>query len=157
MELPKLLASTSNRTFFVYPMVVAAEQALSRRRLRPRWAPLLAWGYLQYRLSGQYRTRRGGGGPGMKVPPERIVQTGLYRYTRNPMYLGHLIFLTGLAGLTRSPVAGALLAGSIPWFDRHARGDEERLERLFGAEYTDYRDDVPRWLPGLSGNTRERD
>src|SRR6266478_3878910 len=55
--------------------------------------PLVAWGYLQYLLVGRYRLRQGGGGPGMAAPPQRIVAQGPYRYTRNPMYLGHLIFM----------------------------------------------------------------
>jgi protein-S-isoprenylcysteine O-methyltransferase Ste14 len=62
------------------------------------WAlALLAWGYLQYRWVGTYRTRLGGGGPGVSVPPERIVVEGPYRWVRNPMYLGHPVFLAGLA------------------------------------------------------------
>jgi len=153
MKLRRLLSSTSKRTFVLYPGLVALEQGLRRRPLHLAWAPLLPWGYLQYRLSGNYRTRKGGGGPGIAVPPERIVDSGLYGYTRNPMYLGHLIFLTGLTGLTRSPMAAFLLAVNLPWFDRHARQDEERLLHLFGADYASYRDRVPRWLPGLPGHT----
>ena len=60
----------------------------------------MIWGYLQYRLCGKYRTTRGGGGPSPEVPAERLVSTGLYAYTRNPMYLGHLF---GLSGLSFSP------------------------------------------------------
>ena len=44
------------------------------------WAlPLLAWGYLQYRWVGRFRTREGGGGPGIAVPPDRLVRVGPYR------------------------------------------------------------------------------
>ncbi len=63
----------------------------------PWGLPLLAWGYLQYRLAGRFRTAHGGGGPGINVPPTRIVTEGIYRFTRNPMYLGHMIFFVGLA------------------------------------------------------------
>ena len=143
------LTSTSTRTFVVWPVVVAAEQLVARRRVRPAWLPLLGWGYLQYRWSGTYRTRVGGGGPGMKRPPERIVTTGIYGITRNPMYLGHQIFLAGLALATRSPLAAALFAAHVPWFDAHAREDERGLQERFGAPYEAYRDAVPRWLPGL--------
>jgi protein-S-isoprenylcysteine O-methyltransferase Ste14 len=65
------------------------------------------------------------------------------------MYLGHLVFLAGLALTTRSPIAAGALAINVPWFDRHAQRDEERLTELFGEAYTAYRDRVPRWLPGL--------
>src|SRR5687767_7585301 len=77
------LKSTSNRTFALYPVLIAAfEFALHGRDMRIVWwgIPLLVWGYLQYRLCGNYRTRLGGGGPGLAVPPERIVDQGIYAY-----------------------------------------------------------------------------
>ncbi|MGH3630433.1 MAG: hypothetical protein ACRDRL_23695, partial [Sciscionella sp.] len=90
------LSSTSTRTFLALPVVAIAEAIATKRK--PRWvfAPMLAWGYAQYRFCGDYRTERGGGGPGMRRPPVRVVRTGPYAVTRNPMYLGHLIFLAGL-------------------------------------------------------------
>ncbi len=141
------LRSTSTRTFVVWPALVAAEQALSRRPLRMRWLALLPWGYLQYRWSGAYRTRHGGGGPGMGNPPHRIVASGAYARTRNPMYLGHQLFLAGLALTTRSALAALLFAGHIPWFNARAREDEAGLAALFGPEYEQYRREVPRWIP----------
>src|SRR5262249_13873480 len=67
-SLRRWLKSTSHRTFIVYPVVIiAAEWLLHGGRLPfvPWFAPLLAWGYLQYRLVGGYRRAAGGGGPGM--------------------------------------------------------------------------------------------
>jgi protein-S-isoprenylcysteine O-methyltransferase Ste14 len=150
--LRRWLKSTSRRTFVLYPLcVIAIELALNRGTLTfvPWGVPLLAWGYLQYRLVGGYRTRRGGGGPGLSVPPQRIVEEGPYRYTRNPMYLGHLIFMVGLAITFRSWAALALLAFHLVWFDRRAREDEAHLEALFGADYAAYRARVKRWIPGV--------
>src|SRR5258708_9210735 len=107
--------STSNRTFIVYPIaVIAFELGLRRGALivHPAGALLLIWGYLQYRLVGRYRVANGGGGPGLDVPPKCIVIAGPYRYTRNPLYLGPLIFFAGLALRFYSLVAGALPAFS---------------------------------------------
>jgi protein-S-isoprenylcysteine O-methyltransferase Ste14 len=144
------LRGTSTRTFVALPALVLAEQALSRRPLHPRWAPVLAWGYLQYRLSGDYRIQRAGGPPGMSQGrPDTLVTTGPYAVTRNPMYSGHLVFLTGLTLLTRSPVALALTAGLVHWFDERARTDHRRLVDMFGPPYEEYAARVPRWLPGL--------
>ena len=144
------LRSTSTRTFVLLPALVLAEQALARRQWHPRWTPLLVWGFLQYRLAGRYRIARAGGPPGMSQGrPERLVTTGIYAWTRNPMYMGHLIFLTGLSGLTRSPLAVAATAGLLPWFDRRARADTDRLTAMFGPAYVQYARRVPRWLPGL--------
>ncbi|MBW3619298.1 MAG: isoprenylcysteine carboxylmethyltransferase family protein [Actinobacteria bacterium] len=146
--LRRLVTSTSRRNFVTTPAVVALEQVAARRRVDLRWTLLLLWGYAQYRWAGDYRNARGGGGPGQSgPPPERLVDTGPYAWTRNPMYLGHLVFLTGLTLTTRSPLAALALVGNIPWFDRHARRDEERLTELFGQAYLDYREHVPRWLP----------
>jgi protein-S-isoprenylcysteine O-methyltransferase Ste14 len=146
------LKSTSNRTFALYPALVALfEFALHGRDMRVVWwgVPLLVWGYLQYRLCGDYRTRLGGGGPGLANPPERIVQTGVYAYLRNPMYLGHMIFLAGLAITFWSWAALLLLLVHIPWYDNRARQDEAHLEAQFGAPYADYKRRVKRWIPGV--------
>lgn len=141
------LGSTSTRTFVALPAVVAAEQAIRRRRLHPVWSPLLAAGFLTYRLAGSYRLARAGGPPGMSQGmPDELVTSGPYRFTRNPMYLGHLVFMSGLTLTTRSPVAAAALAGHLRWFDSRVRRDEQRLRDRFGPAYDEYCARVPRWL-----------
>ena len=146
------LKSTSNRTFVAWPMALLAVEALLQQgwpRICPWGLPLLAWGYLQYRLVGNYRARRGGGGPGVAIPPERIVESGPYRWVRNPMYLGHLIFFAGVAVTLASWVAAAVLAFHVFWFDRRVREDEKRLAALFGEPYAAYCRRVKRWIPGI--------
>src|SRR5689334_14909889 len=146
------LASTSNRTFLVWPAAIFAVEAALQGGM-PRinlWAlPLLAMGYLQYRWVGGFRLREGGGGPGISVPPDRIVERGPYRWVRNPMYLGHLVFFAGIAATLESWIALAVLAFHAFWFDRRVREDEERLAGLFGDAYRDYCRRVKRWIPGL--------
>jgi len=146
------VSSTSNRIFFLWPAALLGAEAAIQRGV-PRieiWAlPLLAWGYLQYRLVGSYRTRVGGGGPGLSVPPERLVTGGPYRFCRNPMYLGHLIFLAGLALALQSWVAAAVFAYHVVWFNARARKDEAHLATLFGDPYRDYVARVRRWIPGI--------
>jgi len=146
------LARTPVRTFLVYPLVVIAFEMLRQGgtlQIVPWGALLLVWGYAQYRLVGSYRRRHGGGGPGPEVPPQRIVADGLYRYTRNPMYLAHLIFLTGLALTFRSWLALAILILSAAWFHRRVLADEAQLRALFGAPYVEYCRRVKRWVPGV--------
>ena len=141
------LTSNSTRTLVVLPAAVLAEQAISRRPLALRWLPLMAAGFLQYRLAGAYRIRHAGGPPGMSQGfPERVIDTGPYGYSRNPMYLGHMIWMVGLVLVTRSPLAVLVAAIRIPWYDARAAEDERRLEERFGAEYAAYRDRVPRWI-----------
>lgn len=144
--------STSNRTFIAWPVALYAVESLLQRgppALHPWALALLAWGYLQYRLAGRYRTRIGGGGPGISVPPERLVTSGIYRFTRNPMYAGHLIYLAGVALVLGSWIAAAVLAFHLFWFDRRVRQDEAHLAGLFGEPYREYRRRVKRWVPGV--------
>ena len=150
--LVRWLRSTSNRTFVLWPVLLLSVEAALQGGL-PRidvWAlPLLAWGCLQYRLVGNYRLREGGGGPGLSIPPERLVVGGAYRCCRNPMYLGLLIFFAGLALALQSWLAAALFAFHAAWFHRRVRKDEARLAALFGDPYRDYLARVKRWIPGL--------
>ena len=146
------LGSTSNRTFIAWPIaLVALEAAIQQEIPRVHWwaIALLAWGYLQYKLVGTFRTREGGGGPGISKPPERIVSAGPYRWTRNPMYLGHLIFLAGLALALGSWIGALVFAAHAIWFDRRAREDEARLAERFGDSYRQYCRRVNRWIPGI--------
>ena len=85
----------------------------------------MAWGYLQYRLCGRYRIKHGGGGPSLETPPDRVVSTGPYAYTRNPMYLGHLIYLLGLSLTLRSWLGAVITVAVALWFHRRVIGDEE--------------------------------
>lgn len=146
------LQSTPVRTFAIYPVAVIAFEMIRQGgtlRVVPWGIPLLIWGYLQYRLVGRYRRRLGGGGPGLDVPPQRLVNDGPYRYTRNPMYLGHLIFMAGLALTFWSWLALVILLANLVWFHLRVRGDEQRLLQHFGAPYADYCRRVKRWIPGL--------
>jgi protein-S-isoprenylcysteine O-methyltransferase Ste14 len=150
--LRRLLERTPVRTFVIYPLaVIACELVLRGGRLVvvPWGALLLAWGYLQYRLTGHHRVHVGGGGPGITVPPERLVEDGLYGWTRNPMYLGHLIFMLGLAVTFASWVALILLAVNVLWFHRRVLDDEARLRAQFGQRYVEYQARVKRWIPGV--------
>jgi protein-S-isoprenylcysteine O-methyltransferase Ste14 len=150
--LRRWLKSTSNRTFIVWPIVLYAAEAAAQQGwpVIHYWAlPLLAWGYLQYLLVGGFRTRTGGGGPGISVPPDRIVTGGVYRWLRNPMYAGHLIFFAGLALALGSWIGAAVFLFHAMWFDRRVKEDEARLAERFGEPYRAYCRRVKRWIPGV--------
>lgn len=150
-SIARWLASTSNRTFVVWPLLLLALQALldgGWPRLNLWALPVLAWGYGQYRWVGSLRAAQGGGGPGLSNPPRQLVTSGPYAWTRNPMYLGHLIFFTGLA-LLLSGAAWVVFAAHALWFDRRVRADEAGLAARFGQPYLDYQRRVRRWLPVL--------
>ncbi len=148
----RVFSRTPVRTFLVYPLVVLLWKLLTdagRIDVNLWFLPLMVWGYLQYRMCGKYRTARGGGGPGPDVPGERLVSTGLYAYTRNPMYLGHIIFLAGLALTLKSWLATLIMLLVAIWFHRRVLADERNLARHLGAPYVAYTKRVKRWVPGL--------
>lgn len=76
-----------------------------------------------------------------------LAQEGLYRISRNPMYLGMLVSLTGL-----SVYLGSLAAFLTPplfiWIItlRFIRREEQALQALFGAKYLRYQSRVRRWI-----------
>jgi hypothetical protein len=148
----KLLRKTPFRTFILYPFITIAWELFLNRdslKLEPIFLPLMLWGFLQYRLCGLYRIKHGGGGPGLETPPERLVATGPYAYTRNPMYLGHIIFLIGLTLTLKSPFAALITIATAIWFHLRVLGDERRLAERLGEPYIQYVATVKRWLPGL--------
>ncbi|MFQ5902711.1 MAG: methyltransferase family protein [Candidatus Binatia bacterium] len=148
----RLFRKTPFRTFILYPLITLAwELSLNRGslRLEPLFLPLMLWGYLQYRLCGLYRIKHGGGGPGLETPPERLVATGPYAYTRNPMYLGHIIFLIGLTLTLKSLFAALITVVTAVWFHFRVLGDERNLAERLGEPYIEYVATVKRWLPGL--------
>ena len=76
-----------------------------------------------------------------------LVVSGIYRITRNPMYVGISLVLVAWAVFLSS--AWALLgpAAFILYISRFQIAPEERaLSKLFGAEYASYRARVRRWL-----------
>lgn len=154
-RLSRAWRSSPQRSFVLIPIAAAASE-LARRRSPLRGGALglvlMAAGYALYRGAGAYRQGEGGGGPGFEARPDRLVRTGPYGVVRNPMYLGHLAFLTGLVALTRSPLAIAGLALQWRRFDERVRLDEARLAARFGHEYAEYVDRVPRWLPRVGGS-----
>ena len=91
--------------------------------------------------------RRGRGTLAPWDPPKGLVTTGLYRLSRNPMYLGVLGVVAGWALLAGSRSLGWYALGlAIAFHLRVLWYEEPTLARKFGAEWTGYAARVPRWL-----------
>lgn len=150
-RLLRLVRRSPVQTFILIPLSVYGFEAIRRRR-RPRvhagGVALMVGGWLLYRQAGAYR-RSVAGGRGMATMPRSLVISGLYAHTRNPMYLGHLVFVAGLALALHSPLALVMLLERWRRFSARVRVDEERLAISFGTEYANYLRSVPRWLPAL--------
>jgi protein-S-isoprenylcysteine O-methyltransferase Ste14 len=79
--------------------------------------------------------------------PGSVVETGFFAYTRNPMYLGFVLNLLGVAILLGSPMPFLMVVAFLAAADRWYIPDEERrLKALFGAEYAAYCARVRRWI-----------
>lgn len=120
----------------------------------PGWGPLrvlggvaLAAGIAVYGWC-VFDFARARGTPAPIDPPRELVARGLYRCTRNPMYVGVLSAVLGESLLFRSLHLLAYAAGLFTMFHLFVRLYEEpSLTRRFGDAYVRYRETVPRWLP----------
>jgi protein-S-isoprenylcysteine O-methyltransferase Ste14 len=109
------------------------------------WAPLLlGLAILVAAVVSFYR--RGKGTLAPWDPPTRLVVQDLYRFNRNPMYVGILLMLLGWCGLAGSLwhlVYAAFLA--LAFHLRIVLYEEKEMARLFPRDWPDYSRHVPRW------------
>lgn len=94
----------------------------------------------------------GRGTPAPIDPPKHLVVRGLYRYCRNPMYVGVLCAIFGWSLLFRSlplVIYGACTALVFHLFV--LLYEEPHLRRVFGPSYEQYCSEVNRWLPSRRG------
>ena len=140
-----------------YWVHVAVPLALARRGPRVGWvdrrpgtmnriglvsvaigAVCLAWCYLTHYA------------PDETVPvslvPERLLTTGPYRLSRNPIYLGEQAMWLGWSWFFGSPVVAGSALGFASFMRGAVRREEKTLETRFGDAWREYADRVPRWL-----------
>ena len=85
-------------------------------------------------------------------PPKKLVVRGPYRHVRNPMITSVLVMLLSEYLILDAPavliwlgVFFAVNTGYFPLFE------ERDLEKRFGEAYLEYKRNVPRWIPRLTG------
>ncbi len=100
--------------------------------------------------------RIGKGTPVPIAPPTELVVSGLYRFTRNPIYVAQVAILSSyfcyfgeLALLLYSGVWALLVQGFVVWVE------EPDLRSRFGESYLEYTRQVPRWV-GIPARRRKR-
>jgi len=100
--------------------------------------------------------RIGKGTPIPLDPPKELVVSGLYRFTRNPIYvaqvavlLSYFLYFGQLALLGHAAAWALLVQGWVVWVE------EPGLRKRFGAAYVSYTQDVPRWM-GIPSQSRKR-
>jgi protein-S-isoprenylcysteine O-methyltransferase Ste14 len=99
-------------------------------------------------------------GKGTPLPldaPRKLVVCGLYRYIRNPMYLGVLLVILGWAMVFADAwLLGYALAVFVAVHVFVLFYEEPRLKHLYGAQYEAYSRAVGRWLPCLRVGERSK-
>lgn len=97
--------------------------------------------------SGIIEMRRAHTSPDPREPTTALVEKGIFRYTRNPLYLSMFVFFLGIAVFL--DVLWLILLFPLLLFvvERGTVKPEELyLERKFGETYLQYRNRVPRWI-----------
>jgi len=103
-------------------------------------AAIYTWCLWDFAITGR-------GTPAPIDPPKTLVVRGLYRYSRNPMYVGVLCVIFGWAALYHSTAIA--LYGACVWIGFHlfvVLYEEPHLRHLFGDAYARYCSAVGRWL-----------
>jgi len=117
--------------------------------IRAGGAAFLAAAGLAIGLSGVAVFRRAGTTVDPMKPgsASSLVRSGIYRLTRNPMYVGLLLVLLGWAVVLTSPAALVVASSFVLYMNRFQIVPEERaLRSRFGAEFEAYRARVRRWI-----------
>jgi protein-S-isoprenylcysteine O-methyltransferase Ste14 len=102
---------------------------------------ILVWCFWDFLVKGK-------GTPAPIDPPKELVVSGLYKYVRNPMYVGVLLVVVGhflwfgyWNLLIYATVVFAAFNAFVLFYE------EPTLKRNFGAAYEEYLRKVPRWIP----------
>ena len=94
---------------------------------------------------GQFQARHTTVKPGEKSTV--LITDGVFRYSRNPMYLGMILILVGFAMLLGSWFSFLVVPGSIPLINyRFICLEEKMLKEQFGEDWLMYQQNVPRWI-----------
>lgn len=98
-----------------------------------------------------YNFLKGKGTPVPFNPPPKLVTTGPYAYTRNPMLTGIFLLLFGLSVFFRSISLVILFTPLFIFVNAWEVKtiEEPELERRFGEEYVEYRKQTPMFFPSL--------
>ena len=139
--------------FSTRPLVIGGDWRLDRRLDAAGFVVASIGELLRVAVIGfAYITR---GGRNRRIVADSLVQTGIFAHSRNPLYLGNLLIVAGLAIMHGS--WWFYLVG-FPFFVfayvAIVCAEEEFLERKFGAAYEDYCRRVNRFIPSIRGLRR---
>ena len=83
-------------------------------------------------------------------PPKSLIDEGILGKTRNPMYFGILLFYVACFLLSISLISIGLFIVIVLIYNKMVKFEEKILENLFGNEFIEYKQRVPRWFPKIT-------
>jgi protein-S-isoprenylcysteine O-methyltransferase Ste14 len=78
-----------------------------------------------------------------------LIDTGLFRFCRNPIYLALLVIVAGYVALLPTPISLLMWVGAYLVIRLQIRAEEAYLRRIYGDAYHVYAHRVGRLLPGI--------
>lgn len=95
----------------------------------------------------EFRKKRTTVDPHQPEKASSFVNSGIYHFTRNPMYLGLLTGLIGILFYFANPINILLVTGFVLYMNRFQIIPEERaMGKKFGDDFLDYKKSVRRWI-----------
>ena len=116
---------------------------------RMLWSGVLGIAGLGVAFAGvrEFRVAKTTVNPMKPAEASRVVRSGIYRYTRNPMYLAVAMALLAWAAHLGHALAPCGVVLFVAWMNRFQIPPEERaLAALFGDQFERYRGKVRRWI-----------
>ena len=80
------------------------------------------------------------------LTPPRLCTSGIFKYSRNPIYLAFILPISALAIYSIAAAAVTVACYVVATTLFVIRGEETFLREKFGADYVDYLHNTPRWL-----------
>ncbi|MEE8387053.1 MAG: isoprenylcysteine carboxylmethyltransferase family protein [Acidiferrobacterales bacterium] len=109
------------------------------------WSLLLAGAFMVVVSASVFRRRGTPVDP--TKPPDKLVTDGLYRVSRNPMYLGMLLVLSAFPLIADSMLGVVFPLGFFLFMDRKLIPREENMvEGIFGEQFREYKQNTRRWI-----------
>ncbi|MCX5748690.1 MAG: isoprenylcysteine carboxylmethyltransferase family protein [Candidatus Saganbacteria bacterium] len=79
-----------------------------------------------------------------------VIRQGPFAYVRHPIYLGSILLYAGLSIITFSMASFFLTAVAAVWYNYAAAYEEKLLLNKYGKDYSEYMEQVPRWMPRIA-------
>jgi protein-S-isoprenylcysteine O-methyltransferase Ste14 len=109
--------------------------------------------FLGFRQAWRYVKGEAPSGNSEGLTADRLITCGAYGLVRHPLYLAGIIIFTFEPNITRTWLTVAILADA--YFIYGAVAEETRLKEKFGAEYVQYMQRVPMFIPGLKPHNKK--